>query len=227
MCGRYSFAPDVKTLSELFKGLELPDALEQNFNIAPTQRAWVITNQAPSILSPLAWGIYPAQTKHQSSLRHINARAETILEKKSFENAVHHRRCLVPADSFYEWKRLTEKQKQPYRILRKDGELLIFAGIWQSQTDQEGKRTDTFAIITTTPNQEMATIHDRMPVILNTADDRATWISDAPTKMVLPLLVPAPDGTLRTYPVHQRIGQHMHNDATLHEEVPMIKTLFD
>jgi putative SOS response-associated peptidase YedK len=227
MCGRYSFAPDVKALAQLFDGVQLPTELEQSFNIAPTQMAYVITAQAPHLLSRMAWGLVPPYA-HASKPdgRHINARAETVLTNAAFKHAVRKQRCLVPADSFYEWKKVSAKQKQAYRILPKIGGVLVFAGIWEHHQAPDGS-SNSFSILTTEPNIEMAEIHNRMPIIFTTQAEQKLWLSDAEPEALSSLLQPAPNGTLQMYPISAKVGKHSINDASLHLPQAEIKTLFD
>ena len=135
MCGRYSFAPKPKQREALEDMLDLPEALQLSFNLAPTQPAYVIANDQPDTLQRMEWGLVPHWSKDgKNSGALINARAESLLEKPSFREAFRTRRCLVPADSFYEWKTLPGRQKAPYRIHSTDGQLLFMAGIWDIWT---------------------------------------------------------------------------------------------
>ena len=228
MCGRYSFAPDVQALAKLFEGLDLPEQLEDSFNIAPTQSAYVQTNQDAHQLSRLVWGLVPFYAKIvKSDGRLINARAETLKTVGPFKQPIEHKRCIVPADSFYEWKQLGSKTKQPYRILRKDGALLAFAGLWDECHAPDGTTIRSFTIITTAPNHEMLQLHDRMPAILHTEEERSLWLSDLTADEVIPMLRPAPTDTLAYYPIDRRIGSYQINEPSLHTRVGEPKTLFD
>ncbi len=146
MCGRYSLATTKAKMEEEF-GIDIGDKpLSISFNIAPTNKAYVITNESPDKLSTLNWGLIPSWSKDDKLTgKLINARVEGISTKPSFRMAIRKRRCLVIADSFYEWRREGTK-KIPYRIFPKDGELLAFAGIWETWGNDETLRT--FSILT-------------------------------------------------------------------------------
>jgi putative SOS response-associated peptidase YedK len=229
MCGRYSFAPKPQAILDLFGDLELPPVLEQSFNIAPTHASYLITNETPNQLSSFQWGLVPRFVKSgKPDGRHINARAETLLTNPIFQAPFHSHRCLVLADSFYEWKQVSAKVKQPYRIHRRDGKLLVFAGIWDQYFQADRLVSQSFAIITTGPNTEMTNLHQRMPAILNDADECSTWLSRSTNvAQAHKLLRPAPDATLAMYPVSNLIGKHTVNHAGLHRPVAAQKSLFD
>jgi putative SOS response-associated peptidase YedK len=221
MCGRYSFAPKVKQLEAQLLDLRRPAELAISFNIAPTHTAYVVGNDDPLALQRMEWGLVPYWSrdgKNKGQL--INARAESIAEKPSFRDPVRSRRCLVPADSFYEWR-----GKIPQRILLKNEALLWMAGIWDEWPVQHPQKR-TFSIITTSPNEEMSELHDRMPVILTEADARDLWLSDAPLENVLPLLRPLPNDSLRAYRVSDRLNKPGVDGLELHEEMPEEWRLF-
>jgi putative SOS response-associated peptidase YedK len=226
MCGRYSFVPKPKQRKALESKAKAPAALEISFNIAPTHAAYVIANDKPDELQRMEWGLVPHWSKDGVNAgKLINARAEGIAEKPSFRDPIHARRCLVPADSFFEWRKLPGGRKAPYRITRENGELLYMAGIWDEwKQGSETKRT--FAVITTVPNQEMSALHDRMPVILPDADAHRLWLSPLPLAEVLSMLHPPADGTLAMYRVSERLNNPAHNGADLHEPAPEDFTLF-
>ncbi len=225
MCGRYSFAPDTKALVTLFDGLVLPPDLERSFNIAPTQPAYVVTSETPKQLMRMAWGLVPPYAKTaKPDGRHINARAETVFTNAVYRDSALRNRCCVPADSFYEWKRITNQQKQPYRILLQSAPCLMFAGIWSRPLHAD---TCTFSIITTTPNREMSEVHNRMPVIFTTRDECELWLNGKEQHQLEPLLRPLPDGSLRLYPISSKVGSYSVNDESLHLPQAEIKTLFD
>lgn len=226
MCGRYSNVPNKQQIAEQMPSLEIPEVPSYSYNIAPTHSAMVVTNQAPGKLQCLEWGLVPhwsADGKNTGKL--INARAEGIEEKPSFRQSIQTRRCVVPADSFYEWKLLPGKRKAPYRILRPKGQLLFMAGIWD-EWEGDGKTKRTFSIITTAPNAEMSTLHDRMPVLLLHQADRDRWLSNLPLPEVLALLRPAPDHSLQLYRVSEKLNKPGYDAADLHQEVAEDLTLF-
>jgi putative SOS response-associated peptidase YedK len=187
MCGRYTITSNAEQLAARF-GAAPPDAaageataqaLEPRFNAAPTQTLPVILNQAPDEIQLLRWGLVPRWAKDASgAAKMINVRAETVEEKPSFRDAVRRRRCLVLADSFYEWRH-TPEGKVPMRIMLASGQPFAFAGIWELWRDPKGELLRSFAIITTTPNELVAPIHNRMPAILLPEHERL-WLDDNP-----------------------------------------------
>jgi putative SOS response-associated peptidase YedK len=167
MCGRYSLNKSKIQLEERFQAEMLPD-FSPRYNIAPTQLVPVITSQSPKGFSFFYWGITPEFGQNKPvSQKLINARAETVKEKISFKSSFEKRRCLIPADGFFEWKKLGKKTKIPYRFTLKDDELFAFAGIWEEYETVNGESQHTFLILTTSPNKIVEDVHDRMPVILN------------------------------------------------------------
>jgi putative SOS response-associated peptidase YedK len=157
MCGRFTLTETVEKIMDRF---EVEDFFEQenyspSFNIAPSQSVLaVINNGRMNKMGFLRWGLIPPWAKNMSiGHKMINARAETLLEKPSFRNAYKKKRCLIIADSFYEWKRLDDKQKMPMRIKLKSGELFAMAGMWENWKSSEGQSVFSCSVITTTPNQ--------------------------------------------------------------------------
>ncbi|MFN0014616.1 MAG: SOS response-associated peptidase [Saprospiraceae bacterium] len=226
MCGRYSFAPKPKQIEAQLLEVQRPAVLRTSYNIAPTHIAYVLANDLPRQLQPMEWGLVPHwSAEGKNSGRLINARAEGIAEKPSFRIPVRMRRCLVPADSFYEWRNEPGGRKAPYRIFGKNGDLLFMAGIWDEwQQNAEQKRT--FSIITTAPNREMATLHNRMPAILTSLETQQAWLSDLPVEEVMALLRPAPDGMLEMYRVSEKLNRPGIDSEALHQQEPEPPTLF-
>jgi putative SOS response-associated peptidase YedK len=226
MCGRYAFAPKPKQRKSLENIVEVPPELELRFNIAPTQTAYVIANDLPTHLQAMEWGLVPHWSPDgKNSGKLINARAEGIAEKPSFREPIHSRRCLVPADSFYEWRKLSGTRKVPYRIFLENGELLYLAGIWD-EWKQAGKIRRSFSIITTSPNLEMSALHDRMPVLLPDTASQKRWLSPLPFNEVLALLHPPKDGILSMYRVSEKLNKAGYEGADLQEPVAEELTLF-
>ena len=190
MCGRYTIIAKAEEIEKRFN-VEVPPAYTPRYNAAPSQILPVITNQHPDGLSFFHWGLIPRWAKDKSiSSKLINARAETITEKASFKNAVKHRRCLVLADGFYEWKQSGKKLKVPYRIFLSSKQLFSFAGLWEEYEDDEENTIHTFTIITTTANPAISKIHERMPVILKPENEKS-WLNSAiSTEEHLELLKP-------------------------------------
>ena len=223
MCGRYSFVPTQEQIERELSELDLPDQLRINYNVAPTQSAYVIANDRPHQIQEMRWGLVPHWSKDgKLSGKMINARSEGIESKSSFRSPIRRRRCLVPADSFYEWRTSAGGKKIPYRIKRKDGRLLMMAGIWD---EWEPGRLRTFSIITTDPNQEMESLHNRMPVILE-PEAREHWLEVIPVEEVLPMLLTAPDDSLEYYRVSEKLNKVGSDGSELHKPVPEETDLF-
>jgi putative SOS response-associated peptidase YedK len=169
------------------------------YNCAPVQNLAVITDEHPDQLQFFRWGLVPGWSKDDASgAKMINARAETVAEKPSFRNLFRNRRCLVPATGFYEWRR--SGGKTPFHIRMKGGLPFVFAGLWDKWNSPEGSILHTFTIITTTPNELMTPIHDRMPVILERRAEEQWLTSTNPTDL-LPLLRPFDASLMEAFPV--------------------------
>lgn len=227
MCGRYSFAPSPKQLAS--SGLRKPEQVKDwkiSFHIAPTHSALVIANDRPAVLQPMIWGLTPHWSPDgANSGQNINARSESILDKPSFREPIRTRRCLVPADSFYEWRTEPGRRKAPYRILLENGDLLFMAGIWD-EWGQGPEKKRSFAILTTTPNREMSALHDRMPVIFTHLEEQERWLADIPETAVLEMLHPPADGLLRMYRVSEKLNSPGYDGADLHDPVAEPWVLF-
>ena len=226
MCGRYALAPSSQQKSEQLRDVKQPVSWKIRYNIAPTQSAYVIANDNPGKIREMNWGLVPSWSRDgMNGGKLINARAETIFEKPSFREVIHSRRCLVPADSFYEWRKEPDGRKLPYRILLKDGALMFMAGIWDEWGTGSNTQT-TFSIITTGPNEEMAALHNRMPLILPSAEMQHLWLSDISSEKIESMLEPPADGLVRMYRVSERLNSTAHDTPDLQEEVPDTLRLF-
>lgn len=205
MCGRYSFAVEDELIRERF-GVTVRSAVwKARYNCAPTQDLPVISSDDPGGLTLYRWGLIPSWANDPAiGNRMINARAETITEKPSFRNAFRSRRCLVPADSFYEWKR-DGNEKIPHRILMKDRSPFAMAGIWDQWISRDGEIIHSFSILTTTPNDLMKEIHDRMPVILSRQDENL-WLGKTSEDELLGLLKPFTAAEMTAYPVSRLVN---------------------
>lgn len=215
MCGRFRLSRRKQAVMERFDSISDEPEWEPRFNIAPTQPVAVI-RQNPTKrtreLSLMRWGLVPSWAKDTSSAASmINARSETVSTKPAFADALKHRRCLIPADGFYEWKR-TGTSKQPFCFQVNDGALFAFAGLWEGWRDPSGKWLKTCSILTTTPNAVTSTVHDRMPVILS-PDGYDLWLDPGMRDVdeVSSLLKPFAAHLMRSYPVSNRIN-HVPND---------------
>lgn len=226
MCGRYSFvASKEKIQQQLGPEIETGANLRINFNVAPTQHSYVITDDKPGVLQYITWGLIPYWSKDSNVAgKLINARREGIETKPSFRVPVRKKRCLVLADSFYEWKKVG-MQKIPYRIMLKNGDLLLMAGIWDTWYDDQ-YAVKSFSIITTAPNQEMQSVHDRMPVILHKKADQMKWLEEHPLEEVLSILKTPEDGILEMYRVSEKVNSVKNNSPDLHQRISDTPTLF-
>lgn len=216
MCGRYSFSVKAETLTAQFEGLEIGQNLTFNFNVAPTQEAYVVTDDTPGTLQAFRWGLVPFWAKDlKIGSRMINARSETLLEKPAFRQAARKRHCWVLADSFYEWKTVQGK-KQPYRIQLRDESVMVMAGIWETWTpDDREDKIHSFSIITCPPNQEMSAVHNRMPVILQ-KEDQGAWLEAKREEDIQHLLQTPADDLLKMYSVSSRVNSVRNNGPELH-----------
>lgn len=198
MCGRYSLFQPLDSLAIILE-LEAPDfELPPRYNAAPSQQLPIITDEDPTHLHLHRWGLIPSWAK-DPKIGHklINARSETAPEKPSFRSAFKRRRCLVPINGFYEWQK-TPHGKVPQHITHAEEEVMTLAGLWEVWHDAEEKEWRSFTILTTSPNEIMAPIHDRMPVIL-APEDRKTWLDpDADPEDLLLLMRPCPSEWLKT-----------------------------
>jgi putative SOS response-associated peptidase YedK len=204
MCGRFTQQRPTSELAEIFDADNLANDPGGHFNVAPTDEAAVVVQRDDRrAVMTFRWGLIPhwaAEAKIAG--RTFNARSETIAAMPAFRDSFRRKRCLVPVDSFYEWRR-ENGVRQPYRILRPDGLPLVLAGLWAGWRDPEtGGIRRTFAIVTTRANERIAGLHDRMPVVLPQAA-WATWLSPRPVNPgeLRALLEPSNDEPLEIYPV--------------------------
>lgn len=222
MCGRYSFAPDLKIVNEHYDITIKDGDLPPNYNCAPTQLLPVITNENPGQINLFRWGLIPFWAKDVAiGNKLINARSETITEKASFKNAFKRKRCLVPADAFYEWKTIDGKKgKIPYRIFLPGQAVFSMAGIWEQWKNPEGESVNSFTIITTSPNELMAEIHNRMPVILPKNMEQ-TWLNSTDEQALLSLLKPFPAAEMDAYRVSDLVNSPRNNSPGIIEPVEL------
>jgi putative SOS response-associated peptidase YedK len=224
MCGRFSFVIEKKKVEKVLPNVSIDSALAISYNIAPTQSAFVVTNTEPNTVQKMSWGLIPHWAKDDKKAAScINARMETLVEKPTFQKPIRSQRCIILMDSFYEW-RTEGKNKIPYRIILKNDEVMLLAGIWD---EWQGKKT--FSIITTQPNAEMSVLHNRMPVILSKGmqgDDWQTWLADTPLDTLLYMCNKPQDDFLKMYRVSEKVNS-VHNDSSdLHKERLPDLTLF-
>ena len=231
MCGRFVAASPPADIAAYF-GATLPDTeLPPNFNVAPTSDVYAVigTPNGPAI-RVFHWGLIPSWAKERKGAsKMINARAETITEKSMFAKLFSTRRCIIPADGFYEWMTLDpvigakKPGKQPYFISRLDGEVLAMAGIWTSWRDPAGapgERLHSTSVITTIANETMQPLHDRMPVLLPVSAWK-TWLDPAQTNAddLQRFLTPAPKELLTVYPVSTDVNSVRNGGPKMVERV--------
>jgi putative SOS response-associated peptidase YedK len=238
MCGRYVTVSSPALLAERFDvtELRLPEAaLEPSYNVAPRADVPVIAERRRSerepgtherVLDVVRWGLVPFWAKDPKiGDRMINARADKILSSNAFKRPFERRRCIVPADGFYEWEKIevlgkAKPKKQPWFIRRRDGEPLAFAGLWETWRDPEkdDARLRTCVIITTDANELLAPIHDRMPVVLPESEWE-TWldVDNHDTAKLHELLVPSPASELEMWPVSTLVNKADNNGPELIE----------
>ncbi|MBT8232384.1 MAG: SOS response-associated peptidase [Saprospiraceae bacterium] len=222
MCGRSSLTKTEKELEERFNATFYSEDLERynpipNFNVAPSHMMPIITQSDKTHFQAMRWGFIPFWAKDvKIGYKMINARVETVLEKNTFKKAVSNKRCLVPADGFYEWKR-QGKIKQPFRIQKKDGSLFSYAGLWSKWISPQGETIYSFTVITQPPNKLVEDIHDRMPAIL-TEEQEELWLSeDLSPEDLVGMIAPYPDELLIAYPVSDKVNNVRNNDKSLLE----------
>jgi putative SOS response-associated peptidase YedK len=211
MCGRFTLRANADALTDLF-GVILEADRPPRFNIAPTQPVLAVRDQGSGReYARLRWGLVPAWTKEISGPPLINARAETFANKPAFRTAFRQRRCLVAADSFYEWHKAAGK-KQPFSFRLRDGKPFALAGLWEQWTGG-AEPVESCTIITTTANDLVRPCHDRMPVILARAD-YAEWLDPAVRDVyrLLELLQPYPAGEMAAVAVSPHVNNARHDD---------------
>ncbi len=226
MCGRYSQTQDSQTLAQAFDLPQVPELLPR-YNVAPGQEIAVIGRanaQSPRQLKLLRWGLIPHWAKdHRIDHKLINARSETAATKPSFREALAKRRCLIPADGFYEWKK-TEAGKQPFYFQMADKSPFAFAGLWERWRSPKGEVITSCTILTTPANARLAPIHDRMPVILSPAHYEQ-WLNPAVTdpQQLQPLMQPYDADQMTHYAVSQRVNKPGQDDPDCRAPLGMHK----
>jgi putative SOS response-associated peptidase YedK len=215
MCGRYRLSRRKQLVEEYFDSVSGEEEWTPRYNIAPTQFVSVVRQHPKEPIRQLAlmrWGLIPSWSRDPSAAaKMINARSETAATKPAFRDPLKFRRCLIPADAFYEWQRKA-KSKQPYCFEVNNGDLFAFAGLWDGWKDSSGNWIKTCSILTTPPNALTSGVHDRMPVILD-PDSYDLWLDPGMTdvQVVSELLKPYDAQSMRCYPVSTRIN-HVGND---------------
>jgi putative SOS response-associated peptidase YedK len=230
MCGRFVSSSPPDELAKYFDVEAVAESvLEPSFNVAPSQDVYVVVETGGlRRLDTFHWGLVPFWAKDPSTgNKMINARVESIAEKSAYKRSLQKRRCLIPADGFYEWKKIPgQKAKQPYFIHRVDGEPMAFAGLWEiwrppEDTERTGDPLRSCTIITGKPNEKIAEIHDRMPVMLPPSAWNA-WIDPQNDDLdeLGKLLVPVPSSLLDLHPVSRAVNNVQDNGPELIEPAP-------
>jgi putative SOS response-associated peptidase YedK len=222
MCGRFARRSTQEVLADWF-GVELEDMpwFAPTFNAAPQSMQPIVRLNRDSggrEFALLRWGLVPFWAKDAKfGYSTINARAEEAASKPAFREALKKRRCLVPADAFYEWKTIDKKTRQPFAVALKSGEPQALAGLWERWQPKEGLPLETFTILTTDPNELMEPFHNRMPVILEPRD-YPRWLDPGdPAQPPVDLLRPYPAEKMEAWPVSDRVGNVRNNDPQLLE----------
>ena len=215
MCGRYTLSAKPSAIAKRYGLDRVPESLKPNYNAAPTQTMPVIVagKNGDKQLEMMRWGIH-RQLGKDLVKELINTRADKAFGG-FWKRTVLNRRCLIPADGFYEWKKVQDG-KTPFFIHPKAMEIYSFAGIWDTWKNEDGQEINTYSIMTTEPNKEMRAVHNRMPVILH-QEDEASWIepsNDDPERLGQ-LLLPFEDNGLEIYEVSRAVNSPSHNDSSL------------
>jgi putative SOS response-associated peptidase YedK len=227
MCGRYGRRGDKQRIAEWMQTHntnvfdEIDDtALAPSYNVAPQSMQPILrldpeTEQRQ--LTVMRWGLVPYWSQDgKPSFSTINAKSETVATSPTYREAWKRRRCLVPADLFYEWQKLDEKTKQPYAIAMKDDGMFAFAGLWETWKDKTtGNKLRTYTILTTYPNELMEPIHNRMPVIIPPKDYERWMAPTDPAHLPVDLLRPYPAGEMKAWRVGRAVGNTRNNDPSL------------
>ncbi|MFH1398835.1 MAG: SOS response-associated peptidase [Candidatus Woesearchaeota archaeon] len=202
MCGRWTLTLDKKTVEESFHAT-LPDDYQPRYNIAPTQQVPILRSDNKDFTNA-SWGLIPSWSKDDKiAFKTINARAESLLEKPAFKIPFQKKRCLIPADSFYEWKK-TPQAKLPYRFVLNSRGIFAFAGIYDERLINN-ERSTSFSIITVEPNSIVKPIHTRMPAIL-LPEQHTQWLTENNPEKLLAFLKPYPSNLMESYPVSSLVN---------------------
>jgi len=218
MCGRYVITSSPEAFRALFRYPEQPN-FPPRYNVAPTQPIPVVRlHEGAWQFALMRWGLLPSWVKDPKTFTLlINARGESVTQKPAFRAAMKRRRCLIPADGFYEWKSVAGR-KQPYFVRARSRAPLAFAGLWETWTGPDGEELDTAAIVTTSANRALAGIHGRMPVILSPeAFDLWLNCADVDATTASALIVPAPDDLLEAYEVSTAVNRTANDNPKLLE----------
>jgi putative SOS response-associated peptidase YedK len=218
MCGRYAVTSAPEAIRALFGYAEQPN-FPPRYNVAPTQPIAIVRlMDGKRQFALVRWGLLPSWVKDPKDFTLvINARGESVMDKPAFSTAMKRRRCLVPADGFYEWKAIGAG-KHPYYVRAKSSKPLAFAGLWETWTGPNGEEMETAAIVTTRANRTLADIHERMPVVVP-PDAFNLWLdcTNVDDKTAASLIAPAPDDLLEAYEVSTAVNRTANDDPKLIE----------
>lgn len=216
MCGRYTLTLDLDGLVEWLRPAKVEIGHQPRFNIAPGQEAPVLFSRGEELtLAGMRWGLVPAWADVTTWKPLINARAETVATKPSFRRALRQRRCLAVADGFYEWQ-AGQEGKIPWRITLPDQRPFALAALWEEHPDTQGGPGATFAIITTSANDQVRPLHARMPALLSSREAREAWLWGENAEVWQQVLQPTGE-TLSLYPVSSRVNSPKNEDPSLVE----------
>ena len=225
MCGRYAVTTAPEAMRALFRYLEQPN-FPPRYNVAPTQPVAIVRMvEGRREFALVRWGLIPAWVKDPRGFSLlINARGESVLDKPAFRNAMKRRRCLFPADGFYEWKREGDR-KQPYFVRLKSGQPMAFAGLWETWSGPNGEELETAAIVTTAASRSIAHIHDRMPVIV-APEAFDFWLDpNVDARTAAAVIAPAPDAALEAYEVSSAVNRTANDSPDLLEPLRQPETV--
>jgi len=242
MCGRYTITKDLSELNRLVDFICSVGDFKPRFNVAPRQQVPVLVwEDGKTVLKPMRWGLIPSWAKDESvGNAHINARSETLESRNAFREAFKKRRCLIPADSFYEWQE-REGKRQPFRVMLKSGEPFCFAGLWerwikplslgQPDTDLEepppSQTVESFTIITTQANETIAPLHHRMPVMVQPAHYR-WWLENKTGSELFQSALNSPlQEPLKIYPVSNLVNSPKTDDIRCIEPAQIDRDMFE
>ena len=217
MCGRYAITSAPEALRALFGYAEQPN-FPARYNIAPTQPIPIVRFvDGKRELALVRWGLLPSWVKDPNAFSLIiNARGESVCDKPAFRAAMKRRRCLIPADGFYEWQASGKGPKQPFYIHARSGMPVAFAGLWETWEGPNGEEVDTAVIVTTRANRTLSPLHDRMPVII-APDAFDLWLNcgEVDARTAEALIAPAPDDLLEAWPVSAAVNRTANDNAAL------------
>lgn len=218
MCGRYAVTSSPAAIRALFRYGDLPE-FPPRYNIAPGQPIAIVRLvEGRRCFALVRWGLLPSWVKDPRAFTlQINARGESAIDKPAFKAAMRYRRCLIPADGFYEWKRDGDR-KQPYYVRSKSGAPLAFAGLWESWIGPNGEELETAAIVTTRANRTLAGIHERMPAVIS-PDAFELWLNckDVDAETAAALIAPSAEDVLVAHPVSPAVNRTLNDSAQLIE----------